>query len=193
MEVLADEILKIDPHEQLLRTAILNGIERANQEILSWGVGAATTLAVVEINQQSVRPYHVGDSEILIVGGRGKVKLQTISHGPVAYGVESGLIDETDALRHEHRNIVSNILGATDMRIEIGPTIKLSQRDTILVASDGVCDNARIQDIIPIIRKGDLFAAAEQLVQLIQQRMRSPAAPHPTKPDDATFCCFRLQ
>ncbi len=63
----------------LLRTAILDGIEAANQAVLGLGVGAATTLAVLEIQAATVRPYHVGDSMILAVGQRGKIKLQSRS------------------------------------------------------------------------------------------------------------------
>ena len=31
---------------------------------------------------------------ILLTGGRGKIKLQTIAHSPVGYGLEAGLLDE---------------------------------------------------------------------------------------------------
>ena len=61
----------------LLRTGILNGFEAANRAVRAMGVGAATTLAVVEVDQQIARPYHVGDSMILITGQRGRIKLQT--------------------------------------------------------------------------------------------------------------------
>ena len=74
-----------------LRAAILDGIEQANREVQARGVGAATTLAVAEIDGGVFRPYHVGDSVILLMGGRGKVKLQTVSHSPVGFGVEAGL------------------------------------------------------------------------------------------------------
>ena len=45
-----------------LRGAILNGIEAANRSIRELGCGAATTLALVEIQDRTIRPYHVGDS-----------------------------------------------------------------------------------------------------------------------------------
>ena len=61
--------------DALLRTTILNGIERANRSILELGIGAATTLVAMEIEDGVVRPYHVGDSTAIIVGQRGKVKL----------------------------------------------------------------------------------------------------------------------
>lgn len=78
---------------QMLRTAILNGFENANRAVCELGVGAATTLAVVEIQDHTARPYHVGDSVILVVGGRGKMKLQSIPHSPVGFAVESGAVE----------------------------------------------------------------------------------------------------
>ena len=56
-----------------LREAILNGVELANQSILDFSTGSATTLVVAEINGNYIRPYHVGDSVLLIVGQRGKI------------------------------------------------------------------------------------------------------------------------
>ena len=67
-----------------LREAILDGIEQGNSRIIALGLGAATTIAVVEIDGREVRPYHAGDSMILVTGQRGRIKYQTLSHAPVA-------------------------------------------------------------------------------------------------------------
>jgi len=174
-----------------LRPAILNGIETANIRIGLLGLGAATTLAIVELDGRSLRPYHVGDSEILVVGQRGKVKLQTISHAPVAYAVEAGLMTGAEAMHHEDRNLVSNIVGSPDMRIEIGSVLRLAPRDTVLLATDGLSDNLYGQEIIDTIRRGPLGDAARRLVDDAQQRMRRPEAGKPSKPDDLTFVLYR--
>ncbi|MEN8164347.1 MAG: ATP-binding protein, partial [Acidobacteriota bacterium] len=47
-----------------------------------------------EIDGRSIRPYHVGDSQAVVCGQRGKLKLQTMAHAPVAYAVEAGVLDE---------------------------------------------------------------------------------------------------
>src|SRR5690606_26158083 len=109
--------------------------------ILDLGVRSAATLALAELSSSGIRPYHVGDSMILILGGRGKVKLQTVSHSPVGYGVESGLLNEQEAMFHEDRHLVSNMIGCPEMRIEIGPWHCLAARDTLLIATDGLFDN----------------------------------------------------
>ena len=102
-ESMKKSIDRVATEELMLRTAILNGFEQANQAVIDLAVGAATTLAVVEIVEGVVRPYHAGDSMILVVGQRGKIKLQTTSHSPVGFAVEAGLLDEKEAM-HPHES-----------------------------------------------------------------------------------------
>ena len=174
-----------------LRAGILNGFERANEAVTNLGVGAATTLAVLEIDDGRARSYHVGDSMALVVGQRGKVKLQTVSHSPVGYAVEAGWLEEDEALHHEDRHIVSNMLGSADMRIEIGSSLRLRPRDTALLGSDGLFDNLPVQEIVELIRKGSLSDVAGTLAAECDRRMRLPEEGQPSKPDDLTFVLYR--
>ena len=176
-----------------LRAAVLDGFERANSQVTQLGVGAATTLAAVEIQDATIRPYHVGDTMILVVGQRGKVRLHTVSHSPVGYAVEAGLLDEAEAIHHEDRHLVSNIVGSPDMRIEVGGTLGLHPRDTLVLGSDGLFDNLHLPEIVAIVRKGPLAAAAEALADASRRRMREPQAEHPSKPDDLTFLIYRCR
>lgn len=174
-----------------LRAGILDGFEKANQEVADLGVGAATTLVVLEIENTRVRPYHVGDSELLIIGQRGKLKLQTVSHSPVGYAVEAGLLEEGEALYHEDRHLVSNMVGSPEMRIEIGPSRRLRPRDTVLLGSDGLFDNVPVPEIVEIVRKGALPLVTGLLAAECDRRMRSPDRGQPSKPDDLTFVLYR--
>ncbi len=174
-----------------LREAVLNGFENANRDVSGLGVGAGTTLAAVEIQGRTVRPYHVGDSSIIVVGQRGKIKLQTVAHSPVGYAVEAGLLGEAEAMHHEDRHIVSNMVGSPDMRIEIGPTLELRPRDTLIIASDGLADNLHAREIVDMIRTGPLDRAAEQLASACARRMRGVQNGRPSKPDDLTFVIYR--
>ncbi len=178
-------------HRTALREAILDGIEQANTRVRDLGLGAATTIAVVEIDAREVRPYHVGDSMILVTGQRGKIKYQTISHAPVAYAVEAGLVHSDDAIYHEDRHLISNMIGAEDMRVEIGPRIRLADRDTLVVASDGLFDNLQVQEIVDIIRTGPLSAAAVELARSCRARMKEFSEQRPHKPDDLSFILYR--
>ncbi len=175
-----------------LRAGILNGIEAANAAVRELGTGAATTLALVEIHNGVIRPYHVGDSAILVTGQRGKVKLQTIPHSPIGYAVEAGLMKEEEAIHHEARHMISNVIGSEQMRIEIGPPTELAPRDTLLLASDGLFDNLLPNEIVATIRSGPLDEAVGALVQTAQDRMASQVGDAPSKPDDLTVIAFRL-
>jgi serine/threonine protein phosphatase PrpC len=174
-----------------LREVILDGIEKANQDIQKLGVGAATTLAGVEVDGKTVRPYHVGDSMILVVGQRKKVKHLTMAHSPVGYAVQAGVLTPEDALHHEDLSVVSNLVGATDMRIEIGPAIELAAKDTVVVGSDGLFDNLHLEEIVEHVRTGPIDKAAEALRQACRQRMDDPKEGLPSKPDDLTFVIYR--
>jgi len=173
------------------RTAILNGFENASKAIQELGFGAGSTLAVVEVQDDTVRTYHAGDSMVLVVGSRGKVKLQTVSHSPVGFAVESGLLDEVEAMHHEDRHLISNALGMAEMRIEIGPSWKLAARDTVLLASDGLFDNLHTEEIVAELRRGPLARVAEALASHALERMVKAVEGQPSKPDDLTFLAFR--
>jgi len=167
-----------------LRPAILDGIEKANAEILDMGTGAATTISVVEVYQRKARGYQVGDSMALIVGGRGAIKWKSTSHSPVGYAIESGMLDEEDAMQHDQRHEVSNLAGSKNMHIEIGPAIQLAVRDTVLVASDGLQDNLHLSEIASLARIGRPSQRMDALIELSYKRMAHADPGAPGKPDD---------
>ena len=180
-----------DEHGGSFRPVILDSIERANTSILGLGIGAACTLALVEIRGMQLRSYHVGDSFVMVVGRQGKLKYLTLDHSPVAYAVEAGLITPDEAIVHEERNLVSNVVGFAEMRIDIGPKLTLDPGDTVLVGSDGVSDNLREIEIKDLIRKGKIAEVGEQLLNHCLERMLNPNPPEPSKPDDLSFIVYR--
>jgi serine/threonine protein phosphatase PrpC len=191
LATLAECVGDAAPSGDGLRSSILDGIERANQRLAEQGAGGATTLAAVEIDGASMRPYHVGDSMILAVGQRSKLKLCTVSHSPVGYALEAGLLDEAEAMNHEDRHLVSNVVGTKEMRIEVGRTLLLRPRDTVLLGSDGLFDNLHLGEIVELVRKGPLERAAAALADGARRRMSEPEPGSPSKPDDLTFLLYR--
>lgn len=175
----------------LLRTAVLNGIEAANAAVLDLGTGSATTLTVMTIEGRTARTYQIGDSEALVVGQRGKVKLQTTAHSPTGFAVEAGFLDEREALHHADRHLVSNFVGNSDMTIDVGAAIELAPRDTVVLASDGLTDNVHIDEIIEMTRKGPITAAADRLIEKVGRRMAGLTDGQPSKPDDLSLIVFR--
>ncbi len=180
-----------DPPSDSLRESILDGFEAANASVPRAASGAATTLAVAEIDAGQCRTYHVGDSAVVLTGQRGRIKHQTIAHSPTGYAIEAGLLNEDEALGHDDRHVVSNVVGSAAMKIEIGPTLSLAVHDTLVLASDGVFDNLRIEEIVATVRKGPLLAAVEQLASMCRARMAGESGAHPGKPDDVTFLLYR--
>jgi serine/threonine protein phosphatase PrpC len=175
----------------LLRTAILDGIEAANESVLAVGNGSATTMTIMTIEGLVARSYQVGDSKSMIVGQRGKIRSQTMAHSPTGFAVEAGFLDHRDALHHEDRHIVSNFIGTTDMRIDIGAEVKLHARDTVLLASDGLTDNVHNDEIVGLIRKGPLLKALQSITSLAARRMTVETIHQPSKPDDLSVILFR--
>ncbi len=175
----------------LLRTAIINGIEVANEAVMALSNGSATTLTVVGADEDTARSYHVGDSAALLVGQRGRIKFQTIAHSPTGFAVEAGFLEESEALFHAERHVVSNFIGNNEMRIEVGAPVALAKCDTLLIASDGLTDNVRIDEIVEKIRKGPIGDALDQLAQIARARMLGVDSRQPSKPDDLTVLLMR--
>jgi serine/threonine protein phosphatase PrpC len=175
----------------LLRSAILDGIEAANQAVLSLATGSATTMTVVAIDGLVARTFQVGDSEAMIVGQRGRIKSQTMAHSPTGFAVEAGFLDKREALHHEDRHLLSNFIGASDMHIGVGAEVKLKPRDTVLLASDGLTDNIHVHEIVEMIRKGPLSDAIDAISNLAKRRMVVESKHQPSKPDDLSVILFR--
>lgn len=191
LDALRDSIASARDGDQALREAILSGFDLANHAVAALGGGPAATLAVVEIDGRSVRTYHVGDSGVLVFGGRGKMRLQTIFHSPVGYALEAGVLDEEDAIEHEDRHIVSNVIGDPAMHVGMSSALKLKVRDTVLMASDGLFDNLYTQEIVEHLRSGALSTAVQALADACHARMAGSGDDHPSKPDDLTLVAFR--
>jgi serine/threonine protein phosphatase PrpC len=191
IHALRDSLNNAMEETMLLRTAILNGIDAANQAVLALANGSATTMTVVTIEALILRTYQIGDSEAMVVGQRGRIKSQTMAHSPTGFAVEAGFLDQRAALHHEERHLVSNFIGTIDMRIDLAAEIKLSPRDTVLLASDGLTDNIHIHEITEIIRKGPLSKAIDTMTSLAKRRMTIETMHQPSKPDDLSVILYR--
>ena len=184
---------------QSITGTLVEAVGRANQRIMNWGLGAGSTVVVAEILDRSVQMIHAGDSCGLICSNRARVKFQTVAHSPVALAVELGVLSEAEAIAHDERNVVSNFVGFSDMKIEVGPEIQLASRDTVLLATDGLFDNATIEEIVQAIRAGQLESQFEKLITTIREQMQRACEETESniesslgKPDDLTVACFRL-
>ena len=190
LRCLADSVALCRDNPQQLRTAILDGIELANHTVQDLKIGAACTIAVAEFHQGWIRTYHVGDSTILLATNRGRVRYQSICHSPVGFAVEAGFLEPNQAMHHEDRHLVSNVVGDPRMRIEMGPRIEMGVKDTLVIASDGLFDNLTVEEVVERIRKGRLAGSLHSLTADARSRMRTDSD-EPSKPDDLSVVCVR--
>ena len=175
--------------ETSLRAEILDAIEAANREVLSWGIGAGSTIVVAEYLLGTVRVVHVGDSTALLTSNHGTIKFLSVAHGPVAMAVEIGMLDESEAIEHEDRNIITNCIGSTEMKIEVGPEVLMAARDTLLLASDGLFDNLTSTQVTNSIRAGHMESQLNTMIEKTRGLMTGDS--ETGKPDDLTVLCFR--
>lgn len=173
------------------RIQVLDAIEEASATIRGWGIGAATTLVVAEIIDRSYRTYHVGDSEALVTGQRGRLKWKTISHSPTGYAQASGMLRPAEALVHEERHLVDSMVGLDGMRVDLGERRAMAARDTLVVATDGVFDNLSLAELVDTVRTGPLPGAGRRLMDSVQSRMTRPSSGMPGKADDTAFVLYR--
>lgn len=194
LEILAEQLAGVDPEHIDLREPIMSAIERTNTRLVARNPSPATTLIVATIVRGNLRSYTVGDSELIVVGQRGKLKLRTIPHSPTGYARESGLLDEASALLHDERHILSNVLGMAGMHVAATTGLHLSARDTVVLGSDGVFDNLFHDEIVDLVRAGEPLATAERLVARLAERMAGGTGDPeiPSKPDDVSFILFRM-
>ncbi len=174
-----------------IREAIIDGIDAANKNIQELKSGSGSTVSVAEIYQNQLRTYHVGDSLILLTSSHGNIKYQSMSHSPIGYALECGVIDQHHAMIHRERNLISNYVGAPDMHIQIGPILELAAQDTLILSSDALSDNLYEQEISEFIRKGPLIDGVNEMITVCKQNMLEPLPDRLCHPDDLTFICFR--
>jgi len=188
---LAGLVAAVSANTHAVQAAIVAALRRVNERLVTAGMGSATTVAAAEISGRSAHTYHVGDSEVLIVGQRGRQRHRIVPHSPTGIAVHAGILDEDDALHHDYRHVLLNVVGNEHMRIHIEGAVQLRVRDTVLVVTDGVLDNLYLSEIVEIIRCGSLSAAADRLVAEAVARMTGARTTLPSKPDDLAVLLFR--
>lgn len=86
---------------------------------------------------------------------------------------------------------MSNFIGTSDMRVDIGSGTRLNPRDTVLLLSDGLTDNVHIHEISDLIRKGAMAVAVRSITGLARRRMTVETLQQPSKADDISVILFR--
>lgn len=194
VEKFRDHIASAGRSSRRLRNAVLDAIEVASEEIRKSTSGGGSTVAAAIITGATVRPVHAGDSMILLVSEKGRVRWQSIDHSPVGYAVESGMMGPGEAIVHPDRHYVSNSVGSRDLRLDVGPTLKMRFGDTLLLCSDGLSDNLTVREMTGTLRAGSLVPQVDVMVQTALGRMQSGHVLESGvigKPDDLSILAYR--
>jgi serine/threonine protein phosphatase PrpC len=182
--------LKSQKHSSA-REAIMNGIEKAQENILKLGGNSGSTLVVCEVEKNSCRFYSLGDSIGMVLSGQGQIKYRTVEQSPVGYAVESEMLTEEEAIEHPDSHLLSYALGFKDYKIQVSAPIELATRDRILLASDGLTSCLTSEQIAEIIYKEEIQQKLLLLRDKVIENMVIDGSPT-EKCDDLTIltCTF---
>jgi serine/threonine protein phosphatase PrpC len=101
------------------------------------------------------------------------------------------MLTPDEAIVHEDRHLITNLVGSDEMRVEVGPVVPMRTRDTLLLASDGLLDNLRVDEIVDLVRAGPIELALAGLGARAGARMLDPDPDGPGHADDLTIGIYR--
>lgn len=168
-----------------LREKVIDALEKANQEVQKLKIGAGATLSCCYIKKNgNVRFFNIGDSSQILLGSRGKIKYRGIEHSPLGHGIEAGLIENRIDQDVVESNIVSNGIGFPDMRIEMSGLIEMSDGDLILIATDGIIELKKEDELVQWIVGGEYSERVPSLIEKFKTGETAIA-------DDSTLILFK--
>lgn len=183
----SEEIIKKTFKQDFKNLNFLSIIESANDIILDLKAGARSTLALLTIENDFVRFYNVGDSEVIYWNSVGREIYSNIPHSLVGYGVEAGLIEQNESLDEPNRHIVTNLMGDAAIKIDATTKMELKAGHTIIIGSDGVFDNITHEELNAIVLANSFEQGFEQLANICE--VQDPSSWK--KDDDTSFFIIR--
>ena len=181
LEALAKQLKKGESVER--------SFELANEAVHQLRGPECTLVVALVSNEQVLTTLHAGDSQAMVIGGRGKLKHITTPHTVAGLGERAGLLEGEEAESHPERHVVTNALGDKVVRMERTTWGTLAKRDTVLLASDGLFDNLTPDRVATMMRGGALLDCVRALAEAARARMESED--DDAKPDDLTIVAWR--
>ena len=153
-----------------IQAALQDAIHQANQAVYeeaqtrSGGRMGCTIVAAVQDQGQLV-VAHVGDARAYLVRSD-KLHQLTRDDTWVQKQVEAGLITPEDAVQHELRNVVTQVLGnKPEIHVHLAAPRTLRNGDILLLCSDGLYDALSENEMLQLLTGGQPPTAAAALVQ----------------------------
>lgn len=152
--------------EKILKKAI----ETANDKLIEASKenksleGMGTTVVAATCMGRYLRVANVGDSRLYVIGD--KITQITRDHSLVEEMVRMGGIDRAAARNHPDKNIITRAVGATN-RVEVDFfQVELTEKDIVLMCSDGLTNMLEDEEIRMILNgQRDIVEKAEELVK----------------------------
>ncbi len=151
----------VDANQMILR--------RAERDRRCRGMGS--TCAALAMANQHAHLAHAGDSRIYLIR-ENRISQLTRDHSRAQRMLHDGLITEEEAANHPDRNWLDRALG---LRAEIIPDIRpepirLHERDTFILCTDGLTNLVRDEEIFRIVQRSPVDPACDALIALANER-----------------------
>lgn len=125
--------------------------------------GMTTTLAAMVIGGGAAFIVHVGDSRVYRLQ-HGRLQQLTEDHSLLNEQIKAGLLKPEDAATSRNKNVITRAVGLYPSVHADTLWVELLEGDRLLVCSDGLSDLVRPDRMIELLRKPDVQAAVEGLV-----------------------------
>jgi protein phosphatase len=151
-------------------TALERAIRTANQVIFEvaqarGGGKMGCTVVTAVLHNGYLYVAHVGDARAYLLMGE-QLKRLTRDDTWVQKQVEARVLTPQEAVNHELRNVVTQVLGnKEEIEIHLTHPLEIYANDVFLLCSDGLHDPLNFQEIHHLLRGKSAQAAAEDLVR----------------------------
>src|SRR5262249_12124351 len=155
------EMAVVEANQMILR--------RADRDRRCRGMGS--TCAVLAVVDQQAHMAHAGDSRIYLIRDN-RITQLTRDHSRAQRMLADGLITEEEAANHPDRNWLDRALGLrADITPDIRPEpIRLREKDTFLVCTDGLTTLVRDEEMFRVVQRARVGPACDALIALANER-----------------------
>lgn len=127
--------------------------------------GMGTTVVAATCMGKYMHVVNVGDSRLYIVNDK-EIKQITRDHSLVEEMVRMGGIPRAEARNHPDKNIITRAVGVSETVEPEFFAVELSEKDKVLICSDGLTNMLEDEEIRVILNKtGDIEDKAQELVR----------------------------
>ncbi|HEC28764.1 MAG TPA: serine/threonine-protein phosphatase [Gammaproteobacteria bacterium] len=146
-------------HDKLQHGGNLSDAITASHEIVLMAAdqrlglpGMGSTVVAAQLQQDHYEVAWVGDSRAYLWEQR-RLRQVTRDHSYVQQMLDAGAISKSEAVVHPHRNVITQAIGANDLKqVDVGVTrVPLYKNQLLLLCSDGLTDEVTDEAIAEVL------------------------------------------